>query len=83
MVAAISHTGDVEGYQAERGLPERERFRRWSEIEAKYPGATQLDNLAKKGVSKLGYGTVIGQVPDGRAVYQTSVSLWVVSPSDL
>jgi hypothetical protein len=83
MVAAMSYTGDVDGYMDQRELPARERFRRWDEIAAKYPGAEKLDNPAAKAVSKLGHGTVIGHVPDGRVVYQTAVSLWVVAPGEL
>lgn len=83
MVAAMSYTGDVDGYMQQQQLPERERFRTWGEIEAKYPGVARDESPAKKAVSKLGYGTVIGQVPDGRVVYETAVSLWVVSPSEL
>jgi hypothetical protein len=83
MVAAMSYKGDVEGYQAERELPARERFGKWTDVEATYAGATKLDNPAPKSVTKLGYGTVIGHVPDGRVVLQTAVSLWVVDPSEL
>lgn len=83
MVAAMSYTGDVDGYMAERELPPRERFRRWSEVAAKYPGAKELAQPAAKSASKLGYGATIGHVPDGRVVYQTAVSLWVVDPNEL
>lgn len=82
-VAMMSSTGDVEGYRAERQLPERERFRRWAEVESRYPGATRLERPAPSSTTKLGYGTVIGHVPDGRAVLETAVSLWVVDPNDL
>ena len=82
-VALMSSSGDVDGYRAERELPERERFNKWAEIEAKYPGATQLDQPASKSTTRLGYGTVIGSVPDGRVVFQSAVSLWVVDPNDL
>jgi hypothetical protein len=83
MVAAMSYRGDVEGYRDERELPERERFGRWAEIEARYPEVTRIERPKEKSVTKLGYGTVIGNVPDGRVVLQTAVSLWVVDPSDL
>lgn len=83
IVAAMSYKGDVQGYQAERALPPRGRFRTWHEIEAAYPGATRLDDPGKKRVTRLGYGTEIGQVPDGRVVLETAVSLWVVDPDDL
>jgi hypothetical protein len=83
MVAAMSYQGDVQGYQAGRELPPRERFRTWQEVEAQYAGAVRLDHPAGKSVSKLGYGTVIGHVPDGRVVLETTVSLWVVDPNDL
>ena len=83
VVAAVSYKGDVQGYQAQRELPERERFIKWHEIEAQYPNAARLDNPARKSVTKLGYGTVIGHVPDGRVVLETTVSLWVVDPNDL
>jgi hypothetical protein len=83
MVAAMSYTGDVQGYQAQRELPPRERFRKWQDVEARYPDASRLDNPASKSVTKLGYGTVVGHVPDGRVVLQTAVSLWVVDPSEL
>jgi len=83
MVAAVSYRGDVDGYMDQRELPERERFSKWSEIETRYPGVARLDNATKKSVTKLGYGTVIGHVPDGRVVFQAAVSLWVVAPGDL
>jgi hypothetical protein len=83
VVAAMSYTGDVEGYQAQRELPERERFQKWVDVETRYEGATKLQNPAAKSVTKLGYGTVIGHVPDGRVVLQTAVSLWVVDPNEL
>ncbi len=83
MVAAMSYTGDVDGYMQQQQLPERERFRKWDEVIAKYPGATRAERPANKAVSKLGYGAVIGQVPDGRVIYETAVSLWVVSPDEL
>ena len=83
MVAAMSYTGDVDGYMDEHELPERERFGRWSEVAAKYPGAEKLAKPAAKSGSKLGFGTTIGQVPDGRIVYHTAVSLWVVDPNEL
>jgi len=83
MVAAMSYTGDVDGYMQQQQLPERERFRKWDEVIAKYPGATRAERPANKAVNKLGYGAVIGQVPDGRVVYETAVSLWVVSPDEL
>ena len=82
-VALMSSHGDVGEYRQERKLPERERFRRWSEIQAQYPGASQLGGSQSKSVTKLGYGAVIGHVPDGRVVLQTAVSLWVVDPSEL
>jgi len=82
-VAAMSYKGDVDGYMEGRELPERERFRRWSEIEARYPGAERLEDPAPKAVSRLGYGTVIGSVPDGRVVFESAVSLWVVAPDEL
>jgi len=83
MVAAMSYKGDVDGYQAERELPARERFGKWTDVEAAYADATKLDSPAPKSVTKLGYGTVIGHVLDGRVVLQTAVSLWVVDPSEL
>jgi hypothetical protein len=83
LVAATSYKGDVDGYMDRRELPDRERFRDWGAIEEKYPGATRLSNPAPKGVSKLGYGTVVGQVPDGRVIYQTTVSMWVVAAQEL
>ena len=83
MVAAMSYRGDVEGYQEERQLPARERFRTWAGIESQYPSLTKLETLAPKSVTKLGYGTVIGHLPDGRVVLETAVSLWVVDPGEL
>jgi hypothetical protein len=83
MVAAVSYTGDVQGYQAQRELPPRERFRKWQDVEARYPDASRLNSPASKSVTKLGYGTVIGHVPDGRVVLQTAVSLWVVDQNEL
>ena len=83
MVAATSYKGDVDGYRTKHALPERERFARWAEIERAYPGATRLEHVADKATTKLGYGTVIGHVPDGRVVFQSAVSLWIVDPNDL
>ena len=83
VVAAMSYRGDVEGYQEERALPPRERFDDWEELAARYPGAERLEHAASKSVTKLGYGAVIGRVPDGRVVLETTVSLWAVDPNDL
>ena len=83
VVAAMSYRGDVEGYQEERALPTRERFDEWEDLIARYPGTERLEHTASKSVTKLGYGTVIGHMPDGRVVLETTVSLWVVDPNSL
>jgi hypothetical protein len=83
VVAAMSYKGDVQGYQAKQALPPRERFGTWQDVKGAYPGATRQDSPGEKRVTKLGYGTEIGQVPDGRVVLETAVSLWVVDPGDL
>ncbi len=82
-VAMMNSSGDVQGYSEQRQLPPRERFGRWAEIEARYPGAAQIESPAPKSTTRLGYGTVIGRLPDGRVVFQSAVSLWVVAPDDL
>ena len=56
---------------------------RVEDLIARYPGTERLEHTASKSVTKLGYGTVIGHVPDGRVVLETTVSLWVVDPNDL
>ena len=64
-------------------MTKAEDRRQWAEIEAQYPEVTRLEQPRERSVTKLGYGAVIGNVPDGRVVLQTAVSLWVVDPSDL